>query len=631
MSDIIRLLPDAVANQIAAGEVIQRPASVVKELVENSIDAGASEIHVLVTDAGKTCIQVVDNGQGMSETDARLSFERHATSKIRQAQDLFALHTMGFRGEALASIAAVAEVDLKTRQAGEELGTRLQIAGSKVESQEVVSCAEGCNFSVKNLFFNVPARRKFLKSNSTELSNVLAEFERIALVHPDVAFYLYSNDSELFNLPATTVRQRIMGVFGKKINQQLLPVEVSTSMVTISGFVGKPESARKKGNHQYFFVNGRYMRHPYFHKAVLDAYERLIPVGEQISYFLYFEVDPAHIDVNIHPTKTEIKFENEQSIWQILAAAVKETLGRFNEVPTIDFDTEDRPEQMPSYEDKPSWATPPEVHYNSHYNPFDTSSSRQNKASSFEALYGPIPQRGVSSAESLFPDEPTSLPSSEPDNSWEMVDTAAAAPQLPFESQKESAESTSGSGLYQFKGRYILTSVKSGLMLIDQHRAHVRVLFDRYMEQIRQGKGYSQGVLFPEIIQLPPSEAALLEALSDDFAAVGFELSSLGGGSYAIQGVPAGIEGLQPVELVRSMVTHAMEKGSDVKEEIQEQLALTLARASAIVYGQVLTSAEMSSLIDDLFATSTPSFTPDGRTVLTTLRDEEIEKLFNKA
>lgn len=470
-----------------------------------------------------------------------------------------------------------------------------------------------------------------MKSNATELSNVLAEFERIALVHPDVAFYLYSNDSELFNLPATTVRQRIMGIFGKKINQQLLPVEVSTSMATISGFVGKPETSRKKGNHQYFFVNGRYMRHPYFHKAVLDAYERLIPAGEQISYFLYFEVDPAHIDVNIHPTKTEIKFENEQSIWQILAAAVKETLGRFNEVPTIDFDTEDRPEQMPSYEEKPAWIAPPEVHYNSHYNPFDTSASRQNKASSFEALYGPIPSRGASSVESLLPDESSFFPSSESEEFVNGLDAETTAPQLQFESQKESAEATSGSGLYQFKGRYILTSVKSGLMLIDQHRAHVRVLFDRYMAQIRQGKGYSQGVLFPEIIQLPPSEAAMLEALSDDFSAVGFDLSSLGGGSYAIQGVPAGIEGLQPVDLVRSMVTHAMEKGSDVKEEIQEQLALTLARASAIVYGQVLTSAEMSSLIDDLFATSTPSFTPDGRTVLTTLRDEEIEKLFNKA
>ena len=310
MSDIIRLLPDSVANQIAAGEVIQRPASVVKELVENAVDAGATEVHVLVTDAGKTCVQVIDNGQGMSETDARLAFERHATSKIRQATDLFALRTMGFRGEALASIAAVAEVDLKTRQQGDELGTRLIISGSRVESQEVVSCPLGSNFSVKNLFFNVPARRKFLKANSTELSNALLEFERIALVHPAVAFYLYSNDSELFNLPASSLRQRVLSVFGKKLNQQLLPVEVETSLITINGFVAKPETARKKGYHQYFFVNGRYMRHPYFHKAVMEAYDRLIPAGEQISYFLYFDVDPANIDVNIHPTKTEIKFEN---------------------------------------------------------------------------------------------------------------------------------------------------------------------------------------------------------------------------------------------------------------------------------------------------------------------------------
>ena len=343
MSDIIHLLPDAVANQIAAGEVIQRPASVVKELVENAVDAGAKEIHVLVTDAGKTSIQVIDDGKGMSETDARLSFERHATSKIREASDLFALRTMGFRGEALASIAAVAEVELKTRLIGEELGTRLVISGSRVESQEVVSCPQGSNFSVKNLFFNVPARRKFLKTNSTELSNILTEFERIALVHPDIAFYLYSNDAELFNLPVMPLRQRIMSVFGKKLNQQLLSVEVDTTLIKISGFVAKPETARKKGVHQYFFVNGRYMRHPYFHKAVMEAYERLIPVGEQISYFVYFEVNPANIDVNIHPTKTEIKFENEQAIWQILSAAVKETLGKFNAVPSIDFDSVDMP------------------------------------------------------------------------------------------------------------------------------------------------------------------------------------------------------------------------------------------------------------------------------------------------
>ena len=625
MSDIIRLLPDAVANQIAAGEVIQRPASVVKELVENAIDAGATEVHVLVTDAGKTCVQVIDNGQGMSETDARLSFERHATSKIRQATDLFALRTMGFRGEALASIAAVAEVELKTRQPGDELGTRLIISGSHVECQEAVSCPLGSNFSVKNLFFNVPARRKFLKANSTELSNVLVEFERIALVHPDVAFYLYSNDSELFNLPASSLRQRVLSVFGKKLNQQLLPVEVATSLITINGFVAKPETARKKGCHQYFFVNGRYMRHPYFHKAVMEAYERLIPAGEQISYFLYFDVDPANIDVNIHPTKTEIKFENEQSIWQILAAAVKETLGRFNEVPTIDFDTEDRPDEMPSFGEATSPIRPPEVQYNANYNPFATSSSTtastgRKAASGFEGF--DIPATSSSRAAAYAPEA----------DGWDDVtpkETEEARLPLGEEQTQGSGVLTSGDYL-QFKGRYILTSVKSGLMLIDQHRAHVRVLFDRYMEQIRKGKGLSQGVLFPEIVQLPPSEAALLDALHEDFEAVGFDLSSLGGGSYAIQGVPAGIEGLQPVELVRSMVINALEKGGDVKEEIQEQLALTLARASAIVYGQVLTPQEMTTLINDLFASTTPTYTPDGRLVLTTIREDEIDKLFNK-
>ena len=349
MSDIIRLLPDSVANQIAAGEVIQRPASVIKELVENAIDAGAQHVDVLVVDAGKTSIQVIDDGKGMSETDARLSFERHATSKIREAADLFALHTMGFRGEALASIAAVAQVELRTRMEGEELGTMLTISGSKVEGQEAVSCPKGSSFSVKNLFFNVPARRKFLKSNQTELSNILTEFERIVLVNPEVSFTLHHNGAELFNLPALQLRQRIMGVFGKKINQELLSLDVDTTMVRVSGFVGKPETARKKGARQYFFVNGRYMRHPYFHKAIMDAYEQLVPVGEQVSYFIYFEVDPANIDVNIHPTKTEIKFENEQAIWQILAAAVKETLGKFNAVPSIDFDTEGMPD-IPAFD-----------------------------------------------------------------------------------------------------------------------------------------------------------------------------------------------------------------------------------------------------------------------------------------
>lgn len=633
MSDIIHLLPDSVANQIAAGEVIQRPASVVKELVENAIDAGAQNIHVLVTDAGKTGIQVIDDGKGMSETDARLSFERHATSKIKEAADLFALRTMGFRGEALASIAAVAQVELKTRPESEELGTRLVIAGSKVEIQEAVSCAKGSNFSVKNLFFNVPARRKFLKANSTELSNILAEFERIALVHPEVAFSLYSNDSELFNLPVSSLRQRILSVFGKKLNQQLLNVEVETTMIKISGYVAKPESARKKGAHQYFFVNGRYMRHPYFHRAVMEAYDQLIPSGEQISYFIYFEVDPANIDVNIHPTKTEIKFENEQAIWQILSAAVKESLGKFCAIPSIDFDTEDMPD-IPVFEQSLP-PEPPKVHYDSDFNPFKSSSpgfgggSYSRSKVDWEDLYG-----GLTKASRMNELQP------EPDSEWEEPSVGEGTmEQLGI--QAVSAASSVSASLYtnepmtekgnqhlQFKGRFVLIAVKSGLMLIDQHRAHVRVLFDRYMAQISRKQGVSQGVLFPEMLQLPASEAAVLEGIIDDLSAVGFDLSNLGGGSYAINGVPAGIEGLNPVELVRSMLHTAMEKGSDVKEEVQSILALTLARAAAIVYGQVLSNEEMRTLVDSLFACPSPNYTPDGKIVLTTIKEEDIERLF---
>ena len=626
MSDIIHLLPDSVANQIAAGEVIQRPASVIKELVENAIDAEACNIHVLVTDAGKTCIQVIDDGKGMSETDARLSFERHATSKIREASDLFALRTMGFRGEALASIAAVAQVELKTRLEAEELGTKLVIAGSKVESQEAVSCPKGSNFSIKNLFFNIPVRRKFLKANSTELSNILTEFERIALVHPEVAFSLYSNDSELFNLPVSSLRQRILAVFGKKLNQQLLSVDVNTTMIKISGYVAKPETARKKGAHQYFFVNGRYMRHPYFHKAVMDAYEQLIPIGEQISYFLYFEVDPANIDVNIHPTKTEIKFENEQAIWQIISAAVKESLGKFNAVPSIDFDTEDMPD-IPAFEQNLP-PEPPRVQYNSDFNPFKTSSSGSGggvagysrQKVEWEDLYG-----GLEKASKM--NRPViNEPEAEPDYFSPAEPEAPAVVPSTLYANEPIVEK--GNLHLQFKGRFILTSVKSGLMLIDQHRAHIRVLFDRYMMQIRQKQGMSQGVLFPEILQLPVSEAAVLQSIMDDLSAVGFELSDLGGGSYAINGIPAGIEGLNPVELVRSMLHTAMEKGNDVKEEVQSILALTLSRAAAIVYGQVLSNEEMVNLVDNLFACVAPNYTPDGKVVLSTIKEEEIEKLF---
>lgn len=625
MSDIIRLLPDSVANQIAAGEVIQRPASVIKELVENAIDAGAQHIDVLVTDAGKSSIQVIDDGKGMSETDARLSFERHATSKIREAADLFALRTMGFRGEALASIAAVAQVELRTCVEGEELGTKLVIAGSKVESQEAISCPKGSNFCVKNLFFNVPARRKFLKSNQTELSNILTEFERIALVNPNVSFTLYHNDAELFNLPAIQLRQRIMGVFGKKINQDLLSLDVDTTMVRISGFVARPESARKKGARQYFFVNGRYMRHPYFHKAIMDAYEHLIPVGEQVSYFIYFDVDPGNIDVNIHPTKTEIKFENEQAIWQILAAAVKETLGKFNAVPSIDFDTEGMPD-IPAFESSPyAGIQPPKTTYNPDYNPFNTSavppSSYSSKPSrDWEQLYEGLEHH--SSAQHIQ--------KSYPDDGDYFTAASMEQPVTPtlYDHSEEAAMGEKSSQHYQFKGRFILTSVKSGLMIIDQQRAHIRILYDQYLEQITRRQGASQGMLFPDIVQFPVSEVPVLQEIMEDLSYLGFELTDLGGGSYAINGIPSGIEGLNPVELIQSMVHTAMEKGGKVKEEVQSNLALTLAKAAAIVPGQVLMNEEMNGLVDGLFAVATPNYTPDGKTVLSVLQEDELEKLF---
>ena len=622
MSDIIRLLPDSVANQIAAGEVIQRPASVIKELVENAVDAGAKHIDVLVTDAGKTSIQVIDDGKGMSETDARLAFERHATSKIREAADLFALRTMGFRGEALASIAAVAQVELRTCQEGEDLGTSLCISGSKVESQETVVCPKGSNFQVKNLFFNIPARRKFLKSNQTELSNILTEFERIALVNPDVSFTLHHNGTEMLNLPAIQLKQRIMGVFGKKINQELLSVNVDTTMVRISGFVGRPETSRKKGARQYFFVNGRYMRHPYFHKAVMDAYEQLVPTGEQVSYFLYFEVEPANIDVNIHPTKTEIKFENEQAIWQILSAAIKESLGKFNAVPSIDFDTEGMPD-IPAFENSPySGLQMPKTTYNPEYNPFNTSSSSpsytRQDAKGWDKFYEGLEQQSSPASAFSYPD----------DGDYFVEQPQEEQNPTLYGQMEESASAETSAQHYQYKGHYIMTSVKSGLMVIDQHRAHVRILYDRYLSQIASRQGASQGMLFPDIVQFSASEIPVLQSIMDDLSYLGFELTDLGGGSYAINGVPAGIEGLQPIELVQNMVHTAIEKGCKVKEEIQSMLALSLAKAAAIVQGQVLSNEEMNHLVDELLTSTSPNYTPDGKPALVVIQEDELEKLF---
>lgn len=625
MSDIIKLLPDAVANQIAAGEVIQRPASVIKELVENAIDAGATHIQIIIKDAGRTLIQVIDNGKGMSCTDARMAFERHATSKIRKADDLFALSTMGFRGEALASIAAIAQIELKTRCTGEEMGTSIVLSGSKIESQEPVSCPEGSNFAVKNIFFNVPARRKFLKSNQTELSNILSEFERIALVNPQVAFELRHNEVELFNLPKSNLRQRIVSLFGKTMNQQLLAVEVETSLVSISGYVGRPESARKRNALQYLFVNGRYMRHPYFHKAVLQSYEQLLPIGEMPNYFLYFKVDPATIDVNIHPTKTEIKFENEQPIWQIIAAAVRESLGKFNAVPSIDFDMTDAPD-IPVINQKKEVLVP-NSSYNTAYNPFrEAGTSKKRPEFQWSDLYEGFEK----SKEIVVPDDQeivVSKATSAPNDSvpvFQPVQQQMTIPEnIPSKMNMQSAVS-----YFQIKGRYIVSTIKSGIMFIDQHRAHVRVLFDRYMTYIVNKQGVSQRVLFPQMVQFSAAQAALLTEVLEDISWLGFDLSDMGKNTYAINAIPAGTEGMDAVSMIRKMVETAGEKGRDVKTDQQEQLALALAEAAATPYGEVLSNEEMERLVDDLLVCTTPNYTPDGKVTLSVMTSEELDKRF---
>lgn len=621
MSDIIQLLPDSVANQIAAGEVIQRPASVVKELVENAIDAGASNINVIIVDAGRTSIQVIDDGKGMSETDARLSFERHATSKIRKADDLFSLHTMGFRGEALASIAAVAQIDLKTRMEGEDLGTQLTISGSRFVGQEPCACPVGSNFTVENLFFNVPARRKFLKSNTTELNNIITAFERIVLVYPQISFTLHSNGTELFNLRSCSYRQRIVEVFGKKLNQDLLPIGVDTSLCRIHGFVGKPESARKKVLQQYFFVNERYMKHAYFHKAVMTAFDRLIPQGEQIPYFLYFEVPAENIDVNIHPTKTEIKFENEQAIWQILLASVKEAVGKFNDVPSIDFDTEGKPD-IPVFNPNGSTSAP-KISFNPQYNPFKQSSQpqRTTNTESWESLYAGLDTNTETPQTDLFGQEDT--PVGNVDNGETIISSVATAPDTTAMIEDKSPTH------YQYKGSYIMTAVKSGLMIINQHRAHVRILYEAYLRQLSEHKVHSQKVLFPEMVQFSVSDSVILEHILPEMTEMGFQLDNLGGGSYAVNGVPAGIEGLNAVTLITDMVAAAIESGTHVKEEIDHVLALSLARNAAIPQGQVLSNSEMESIVNELFACSNVNYTPSGTPIIAIMQQHDIEHLFD--
>ena len=584
MSDVIHLLPDHIANQIAAGEVIQRPASVVKELMENSVDAGAGSIIVNIKDAGRTLIQVIDDGNGMSETDARMAFERHATSKIASVHDLFSLHTMGFRGEALASIAAVAQVELRTKTKGDLTGTFLSITGSMPDSVTPEACNEGSVFSVKNLFYNVPARRKFLKSNETEFRHILSEFERIALVHPQISFTLRHNDTVILELPARGFKQRIIALFGKGMNEKLLSVEIDTSLAHVSGFIGRPDAVRKHGHQQFFFVNGRFMRHAYFHKAVMQAYDRLVPTGEMPDYFIYFTLDPSTIDVNIHPTKTEIKFEHEKEIWQIVCTAVRETLAKSNAVPVIDFETAgiiDIPVFNPSRKSGES----PTIQVNKSYNPFQPSTDWKTLYEGFESerATATIPEK---SKESLFN---------------EIINPC-----------------------FQYKNRYIITPLKSGLVIIDQHRAHVRILYERFIEYISHRRSISQKLLFPEMVELTTAEALLFESLHEEIRFLGFDLVSLGGNSYAIHATPVEVSNGNPADHIKNIITAAMECETSAKERMAEKMALSLAKTTAIRAGKTLSLEEMESLVASLFTIEANGITPDGLPVLTILTDEEL-------
>ena len=615
MKDIIQLLPDSVANQIAAGEVVQRPSSVVKELMENSIDAGASKVQVIVSDGGRTLIQVIDDGKGMSEIDARLAFERHATSKIKSAEDLFSLSTMGFRGEALASIAAVAQVELLTKRPDDELGTAVAISGSRLEQQEPVMVPAGSNFKVKNLFYNIPARRKFLKSIQTEFNNIVTEFERVALINCGIEFNLSHNGAEVISLPPSSFRQRIVNLFGKKINKELVEVEVVTPLINIKGFVGTPESARKKGALQYFFVNGRYMRHPYFAKAVNSAFEDIIPQGEQVPFFLCIDVEPSRIDVNIHPTKTEIKFENESDLWKIISAAVREALGRFNATPSLDFDDDNIPD-IPVMDISGTESTPvsaPRVSYNPGYNPFKNRMPDYRKSdSSWEMLYE---DASDSKPLDLSPFEDTALFESETPLYNANDDASFVEEYVPMS---------------QYKGQYILIPVKSGLMWVHQRRAHIRVLFEKYKEQIRDKRAVSQGLLFPERVDVTLNESVTIENIQEELSFLGFDISSLGGGSFAINGVPSGIEGLSPVKLLMDIVHGVMDETNNAKAKIDERIALSMAKDVAVVAGQLLSAEEMTSLVDDLFRTAMPSITPDGQTIVYIMPDKDIERNFQR-
>jgi DNA mismatch repair protein MutL len=615
MADIIQLLPDHVANQIAAGEVVQRPASVVKELMENAIDAGATSIKLIIKDAGKTLVQVIDDGKGMSSTDARLSFERHATSKIRTADDLFQLHTKGFRGEALASIAAIAHVELKTKQDNEDVGTSIEIEGSNIVSQEVVVTPKGTSISVKNLFFNIPARRNFLKSNTVELRHIIDEFHRVALAHPNIAFSFFNNGSDVFNLPISNYRQRIVNIFGTKTNEKLVPVEEETEVLKISGFVGKPEYAKKTRGEQYFFVNDRFIKSAYLNHAISSAFDGLLKGGTHPSYFLNLTVNPQTIDINIHPTKTEIKFDDEHTLYALLRSAVKHSLGQFNIAPVLDFERDATMDTPYSYKD--NGASAPKIDVDRSFNPFKENTSFGKQTTAFK-------RQTANNWDSLY----VGLESKGNDFQQDFNEVHFESDQQTESLFNDGKQSEQVHTTYQIHNKYIVSTIKSGMLVMDQHRAHQRVLYEEFLQNMTVKEGASQQLLFPLQLHFTPQEIVLIKQLKDDLERTGFVFSNISKEMVEIIGVPVSVPESEVSILLEQLISDVENEVPNSHFSATDLLAKSMAKSLAIKTGQSLEKDEQEHLVNRLFACKEPNVSPTNRTTFITMSVDELDKKF---
>lgn len=622
MSDIIHLLPDSVANQIAAGEVIQRPASAVKELLENAIDAGSTTIQLVIKDAGRTLIQVIDDGIGMSATDARLSFERHATSKIKSADDLFNLNTKGFRGEALASIAAIAQVELKTKRENDELGTLIRIEGSEVKEQEPCSCTKGTSFSVKNLFFNVPARRNFLKSNAIEIKHIIDEFQRVALVHPEIAFSMYNNGNEVFNLNKGSFRQRIVGVFGDKYNQKLVPVSESTDIVSIKGFVSKPEFAKKTRGEQFFFVNNRFIKNAYLNHAVQNAFDQLLSSDQFPSYFLNLTIDPSKIDINIHPTKTEIKFEDERAIYAIIRTSVKQALGKNNISPTLDFEQE-ASFNIPIFKSTDPIKVP-SIKVNPNYNPFQAEDGKHRTESK-----PPVKNNSKDWGKLYENFEVNTLEIASSQKEHDTEEVVEKQENQTILTNWDEAETSVKKNFVQLHKKFIFAPLKSGFLIIDQQRAHERILFEHFLKNLSTNKSSSQQLLFPETVDFSSADAEMLTEIKYEIIALGFVMDKVGRNSFVISAVPAEIKDFPIKQTLENLLDQLKSSANELKLAKKEKLASSLAKSASIKSGQTLSEEEMSVLTDNLFACEMPYHLPNGKPIVITLDLDDLNKQFN--